>query len=223
MYTVVKNTPRGAASPLAAPKRQKCSCRRPQDGLQCYVQYAGPTNAWLWSRKLYARLGSFCAHSGLLQKAKHTAQVSKQDAKSATCGELALSDAVVRPSERTIAQDIAMKGCKGQEQGQERAAAKGKGQCEPAKGQHKSDPYKGQSKRDYSKGKKKGKGKPAQERVCCGDREWSGSLELLVEVNQLLGMVLGSLDPSRQQKCVTSMLTGTLAGMLLSHVGMRSM
>ena len=83
------------------------------------------------------------------------------------------SDAVVGPPERTIAQDIAMKGAaKAKGKGKSDIQPKGKGKYEPQKGQYKSEPYKGQGK---EKGKEKGKGKPAQERVYYGDREWSGS------------------------------------------------
>ncbi|CAK9084102.1 Hypothetical protein (Fragment) [Durusdinium trenchii] len=80
------------------------------------------------------------------------------------------SDAVVGPPERTIAQDIAMKGAaKAKGKGKSDTQPKGKGKYEPQKGQYKSEPYKGHGK---EKGKEKGKGKPAQERVYYGDREW---------------------------------------------------
>ena len=90
------------------------------------------------------------------------------------------SDAVVGPPERTIAQDIAMKGAaKAKGKGKSEPQQKGKGKYEPNKGQGKSEPYKGQGKSDYSKGKEKGKdkgkSKPMPERVYYGDREWSGS------------------------------------------------
>ena len=87
------------------------------------------------------------------------------------------SDAVVGPPERTIAQDIAMKGAaKAKGKGKSDSQPKGKGKYEPQKGQYKSEPYKGQGKEQgKEKGKEKGKGKPAQERVYYGEREWSGS------------------------------------------------